>query len=77
MEDFMVSTRTFWTTSLGIGVGLMYFLRERRARRRAGVRGKIAYAANRSWRVMRSVGRDLAHRAHRTSGIVTRLRPAS
>ena len=71
------STRAVWTTSLGIGVGLLYFWRERRARRRAGVRGKIAYAANRGWRTMRTVGRDIAHRAHRTSGMVARLRPAS
>jgi hypothetical protein len=56
----------------------MYFLHARRARRQASMRGKFAYAANRSWKAMRHAGVDLAERTHRTSGIVARrLRAAS
>ena len=52
----MPVTRAILTTSLGVGVGLMYFLHARRARRQASMRGKLAYAANRSWKAMRHAG---------------------
>ena len=74
----MPVTRAILTTSLGVGVGLMYFLHARRARRQANMREKIADAASRSWRAMRHAGYDLAERTHRTSGVVARrLRAAS
>ena len=69
----MPNTRAIWITSLGAGVGLMYFLHARRARRQASIRGKLVDAANQSWKAMRFAGRDLAKRAHRTSDFVARV----
>ena len=69
----MANTRAILTTSLGMGAGVLYFLRARRAaHRRAGFRGKIAKAAGQGWRAMREAGHGIAERAERTSGFVAR-----
>jgi uncharacterized membrane protein len=71
-EDTMLRDRGAVLTSLGLGIGLMYFLDpERGRRRRALVRDRVAHAARLTRDAAGATRRDVAHR---TSGSVAALR---
>ena len=68
----MVKARQALLTGFGVGVGVMYFLDPARgARRRAGVRDRLAHSSSRTRRAVGVVRRDIAHRL---SGAIARMR---
>src|SRR5262245_6626086 len=61
-------------TGIGIGMGLMYFVDpDRGRRRRALVRDRLSYSVDAGIDAISTVKRDVAHR---TDGLVTRVRRA-